>query len=217
MERTIGAEGGPFAWKPFLDAWSAEVLEKLQGPEPKYDLEPEALARGTLTFPGASEEAVAALEARLGTALPASYRAFLAASDGFLQVAMDGEDGKIWGCAEVGWFRDQEPEWLAAWEDTGVGVPEAPDALYYVYGPEQDPVHLRRGYLRGCLAISQGIDSSIYLLNPHVRSIDGEWEAWYFANWLPGANRYRSFAEMMQVERVRVLENLRASLGYRKG
>jgi hypothetical protein len=29
---------------------------------------------------------------------------------------------------------------------------------------------------------------------------DGEWEAWFFANWLPGANRYRSFWEMLQTE-----------------
>jgi hypothetical protein len=28
-----------------------------------------------------------------------------------------------------------------------------------------------------------------------------EWEAWFFANWLPGAARYRSFREMMKAER----------------
>jgi hypothetical protein len=25
----------------------------------------------------------------------------------------------------------------------------------------------------------------------------GEWEAWYFAPWMPGANRYRSFWDLM--------------------
>jgi hypothetical protein len=29
---------------------------------------------------------------------------------------------------------------------------------------------------------------------------DGEWEAWFFANWLPGATRYRSFQGMMEPE-----------------
>jgi HEAT repeats len=29
---------------------------------------------------------------------------------------------------------------------------------------------------------------------------DGEWEAWFFANWLPGAMRYRSFADWMRQE-----------------
>jgi hypothetical protein len=35
---------------------------------------------------------------------------------------------------------------------------------------------------------------------------DGEWEAWFFANWLPGASRYRSFAEMMEAERQNFLD-----------
>ena len=43
-------------------------------------------------------------------------------------------------------------------------------------------------------------DSAIYLLNPKVVTPDGEWEAWFFANWLPGAARYRSFVELMQAE-----------------
>lgn len=28
---------------------------------------------------------------------------------------------------------------------------------------------------------------------------DGEWEAWFFAAWMPGARRYRSFHDMIQV------------------
>jgi hypothetical protein len=43
-------------------------------------------------------------------------------------------------------------------------------------------------------------DSAVYLLNPQVVSEDGEWDAWFFANWLPGATRYRSFAEMILKE-----------------
>ena len=35
---------------------------------------------------------------------------------------------------------------------------------------------------------------------------EGEWEAWFFANWLPGATRYHSFAELMQQERLGFLE-----------
>ncbi len=42
--------------------------------------------------------------------------------------------------------------------------------------------------------------SAIYLLNPQVVTEEGEWEAWFFANWLPGAARYRSFQEMMEAE-----------------
>ena len=50
------------------------------------------------------------------------------------------------------------------------------------------------------LEISDESDSAIYLLNPEVVTAEGEWEAWLFANWLPGASRYRSFAELMEAE-----------------
>ena len=60
-----------------------------------------------------------------------------------------------------------------------------------------DPINLRREYLEHTLEISTHGDSSVYLLNPKVVGTDSEWEAWFFANWSPGADRYRSFAEMM--------------------
>jgi hypothetical protein len=48
------------------------------------------------------------------------------------------------------------------------------------------------------LEVSDIGDSAILLLNPEVVTPDGEWEAWDFANWHPGAVRYRSFWDMMQ-------------------
>ena len=41
-------------------------------------------------------------------------------------------------------------------------------------------------------------DSAIYLLNPRVVAEDGEWEAWHHAHWIPGADRYPSFAHLMR-------------------
>lgn len=67
-------------------------------------------------------------------------------------------------------------------------------------GDGQDPVLFCVEYLQSMLEISEEGDSAIYLLNPNVVTPGGEWEAWFFANWLPGANRYRSFWEMMQAE-----------------
>ena len=69
-----------------------------------------------------------------------------------------------------------------------------------MYGQEQDPITLRVEYLQTALQISDVGDSSIYLLNPQVVTEEGEWEAWFFANWLPGAARYRSFQELMKEE-----------------
>ena len=74
------------------------------------------------------------------------------------------------------------------------------DEEYLVYGKTQDPARFRVEYLESALEISDTGDSAIYLLNPKVVTPDGEWEAWLFANWLPGAIRYRSFAELMEAE-----------------
>lgn len=50
------------------------------------------------------------------------------------------------------------------------------------------------------MEISDLGDSAIYLLNPLAISPEGEWEAWFFANWNPGAVRYRSFWELILAE-----------------
>lgn len=94
-------------------------------------------------------------------------------------------------------------DWLDAWEDGAKAYGEAipvSDEEYFVYGPEQDSCKFRDEYWRATLAISGIGDSAIYLLNPLVVTTDGEWEAWCFANWFPGARRHRTFWELMQYE-----------------
>lgn len=90
--------------------------------------------------------------------------------------------------------------------DSQLKTPSIADEEYFVYGEAQDCSNLRVEYLQTALEISDLGDSAIYLLNPQVITADGEWEAWFFCNWLPGADRYRSFREMMQAEYKNVLE-----------
>jgi HEAT repeat protein len=70
---------------------------------------------------------------------------------------------------------------------------------YFNYS-QQDSVHFDVKHLAQALCISDVGDSAVLLLNPMVVWPDGEWEAWFFANWLPGATRYRSFADWMHHE-----------------
>jgi hypothetical protein len=46
------------------------------------------------------------------------------------------------------------------------------------------------------LQISEARDGEVYLLNPSVEAA-GEWEAWHFANHVPGETRYTSFLELI--------------------
>lgn len=133
---------------------------------------------------GATEEQIAAAEARLGVHLPPSYRAFLAEppeAEPYLPVG------------DVDWFRTREADWLTGFLE-GVRADGRPGPM-----PDEDPTdpaRFRFDQLGGTLAITETVDQRIFLLNPAVISADGEWEAWDFANWYPGAYRFSTFAEL---------------------
>jgi len=158
---------------------------------------PKQASEGTgSTREGASVEQLALAEKRLGVSLPPSYRTFLEATNGCLT----GGDFiyEMWPVETIDWFMKLEPQWVEAY--TGPGLPDEPtvsDDKYFVYGPKQDPAYLPVEYLTTALQISPTGDNAVYLLNPRVVSEAGEWEAWFFANWLPGATRYHSFLDMM--------------------
>ncbi len=67
---------------------------------------------------------------------------------------------------------------------------------YFAY--DEQPFFDER-HLSASLKIADPIaaDSAIYVLNPQAVAEDGEWEAWIHAHWIPGAERYPSFAHLM--------------------
>lgn len=205
-----------FDWENFLKQWSEEVFSILspvqkQNPSSLWELEKEFFHHQTLLKPPATALQIETLENRLNTTLPQSYLDFLAVSNGWLQLGMDVDDGLLWSTEDVKWFREQDPQWLEAWCYDN----EVCDRIYFVYGEKQDCVHIRTEYLPSTLAISNSIESAVYLLNPEIITEEGEWEAWYFCNALPGANRYPSFLEMMIGEKERIMNNLRESVNFR--
>lgn len=156
----------------------------------------EQLTANWLGRPAATESELVAVEQRLLCKLPPSYRSFLATSNGFGPISPFIYD--LCSTAEVNWLVDEEPELVELWEkDPILDDPELADNPYLLYDGNQFEGTLRPGHLRQCLMISYWGDAGFLALNP-VQQQDGEWEAWHFANWLPGAVRYRSFAELMQ-------------------
>ena len=183
-------------WRPFLETWSRELIEA--GAHP--DLPSEVVESGWLGFPGATDEQLAVLEARLGVGLPPSYRAFLRVSNGWRQTGTS--IWRMWSTEEIDWFRVRNAEWIDAYVSPfgGLDPPSMAYEEYLVYDETQDPARFRVEYLESALEVSDTGDSAIYLLSPKVVTPEGEWEAWLFANWLPGASRHRSFAALMQAE-----------------
>lgn len=156
----------------------------------------EQLTANWLGRTAATESELVAVEQRLLCRLPSSYRSFLATSNGFGPISPFIYD--LCSTAEVNWLVDEEPKLVELWEkDPILDDPELADNPYLLYDGNQFEGTLRPGHLRQCLMISHWGDAGFLALNP-VQQQNGEWEAWHFANWLPGAVRYRSFAELMQ-------------------
>lgn len=147
-------------------------------------------------FPPAAEAEVRELEERLGVQLPPSYRQFLLFANGW----GGDDDCRLLRVAEIGRLRDVDPVIAEIWSRP---KPEnswsVPDELYFVYGAEQDSIHFRGEYVRDTLLIGYWDDGTA-LLNPHVRTTEGEWEAWHLAPSLPGATRYPSFWDLAMDE-----------------
>ncbi|MDJ0704625.1 MAG: SMI1/KNR4 family protein [Leptolyngbyaceae cyanobacterium MO_188.B28] len=208
-----------FDWESFLRRWSQELIRAM-GDE-QADLPPEALESGWLGYPGATEEQINQAEAHLGMILPPSYRAFLKVTNGWRQTTPLID--RLWSTEEIEWFASRHQDWIDAFleqnqeryspvsenhldANTHLTAPSVSDEEYLVYGEEQDCSKLRVEYLQAALEISDVGESAIYLLNPQVVADDGEWEAWFFGDWLPGADRYPSFRAMMQAEYENFLE-----------
>jgi SMI1 / KNR4 family (SUKH-1) len=202
-----------FDWESFLKRWSQETVEAIASDQNK--LPPSVIKSGWLGYPGATEQQIAEAEARLNITLPPSYKAFLKVTNGWRQTTPF--INKVWSAQKIEWFSVKNQKWIDAFleksghlpaesSNSSSSPPSISDEEYFVYGEKQDCSKLRCEYLQTALEISKRGEGAIYLLNPQVVTPDGEWEAWFFGDWLPGADRYHSFQEMMQAEYENFLE-----------
>lgn len=183
-----------FPWKELLTEWNKELLEDVEFIE---SLPTEVVASGWLGYPGATETEIAEAEARLGRRLPPSCREFFQLTNGWRKTPFVG---KVWSTREIDWFFVRNQQWIDSYLSKYADSSSISDEAYFVYGDAQRDPTIRVEYLQNTLEISDKGDSVIYLLNPQVITDEGEWEAWFFADWLPGAKRYRSFWDLMEGE-----------------
>ncbi len=191
-----------FQWRELMARWSEDILNSRLASQMSYLITPAAVAARWLGYSGATEEQIAAAEARLGIRFPPSYRSFLGLSNGWSVLTYF--TGQLWSTDRVAWFRERNQEWIAIL--TEFGEEDMSDADYAIYGPGQNTESMRTQYLRTALEISNPDyrDSHVYLLNPEIVTTEGEWEAWRLA--AESCRRYRSFWEMMQAEYAQFLK-----------
>ncbi|AEN11300.1 SMI1/KNR4 family protein SUKH-1 [Streptomyces sp. DvalAA-21] len=169
-------------WQSFLDRWNAQwvMAQGLTDPE---EVDEEALAAGGLRFAPADEARTAALEERLGTRLPPSYRAFLQVSDGWRHAG--GFVYLLGVSADVHWHGD------------AMGMkPLYEEQLDERSRPSEI---LLAGMWERALQLALDSDMTDVLLDPGDVDEDGEWAVYVYKGWSGEyPDRYASFAAFMQ-------------------
>ncbi len=138
----------------------------------------------------ATEEQIEKAQKRLGVTLPPSYVSFLRVTNGCGQTTPFID--RVSPIEEVKWFSQENQEWIQAYEPAAL---KKPSKKYFQYAETGAGEHVG-SHFASCLQISDS-DDGVYLLNPKAVTADGEWEAWFFANWVPGALRFPSFEHLM--------------------
>ena len=128
---------------------------------------------------------------------PPSYREFLKVSNGLRPKIYCGL--YFYTVEEIDWYALDEQDWIDALIESNKDF-SVMDEEYFIYGDEQDKENIRPEYLQTALDISSREEGCLYLLNPQIITVDGEWEAWTcdFSSAF-GISRYRSFDEMMNM------------------
>ncbi|HEY0543401.1 MAG TPA: SMI1/KNR4 family protein [Actinoallomurus sp.] len=171
-------------WKPWLSRWSEEWIRSADPAE----VDPEVLRDQWLGFAPATEEAVAAAEARIGMPLPPSFREFLLTTDGWRDA----------GCfvlrmrdtSNLGWLRDIDPFWTEMEEM----FEDEEDAE----GEEARGLGEGNRFGRGLL-ISLEADAGALFLDPGDVDDSGEWAAYSHFSWkAEPPTRFASFTALME-------------------
>ena len=139
-----------------------------------------------------------------GQQLPKSYLDFVAATNGKGWL-LPGDKKRyndnvlqFFALNDVGLFKLKDRVTWKAWADNPTGR-KVENKLYYDYTIKQNLGLFRDEDLNSLVIVGDLGHGAILVLNPKEKTLDGEWEAWYFSTKLAGASRYRSFAELMQL------------------
>ena len=179
-------------WRESIDCWQRSIEA---GSTPQASV---TWSASEAPVEREQEARVVALETRLNMQLPSSYRDFLVVSDGRVKrrTVLPKAPFMFLGTADVALLRVAMPETAGMWKKGGNA--QLSDENYLFYDLRQYRFSYRPEFIDKLLLIGHRGDSAQLLLNPEVRTMDGEWEAWILSSGIPGAVRFPSFAHMVR-------------------
>lgn len=192
-------------WLAFLQCWEKQTVNKLSKQEQLYtDYEKKIFNNKSQSFPSASNSDLDELSKKLKTTLPKSYTDFLSASNGWIQLELDAEDGMILHSKEVALLINKYPDWYKTWSQSDSDLLSIEYLDEY---DEQDTAMYPASALKNSIAISELVDSGLYLLVPNAKNNEDRWEAWFMSSELPGAVRFPNFEYLMKFAYYRSIKN----------
>jgi hypothetical protein len=202
-ERLSGYSASVQDWEAFLGCWFSEASRKAPVGNGQFVTllsKFTHLSKEPQPSTAQIEAGIAHLESRLGLQLPRSYKDFLRAyrpPKYRPHVTRGGSELRvgIYAVEQVDRLASLEPQLIQIAKDVGV---ESIDAIYYVYGTEQDDVAIRTRYRQDAIVIgSHGHEiHDLIVMYPQERTHDGEMEASLIFH--SGEFRAPSFAELMR-------------------
>jgi hypothetical protein len=180
-----------FPWSDLLRRWSVELCNDDSFALTQDDA---VIESGWTGAEPAAENELRDLERRIGQTLPPSYRSFLLTTNGYVP---GSSVSRIRPAREVKPFIDEESDWVDVWIETDTAPMTVAE---HVATRGQDVVNARWQLLSNAIQVSDVFDGAVYLLCPTVVDDEGEWEAWHFASWLPGAARFASWWDLINAE-----------------
>ncbi|MEU1791200.1 SMI1/KNR4 family protein [Streptomyces sparsogenes] len=181
-------------WRPFLQQWSEEWIDS-HDPEKDGELDEAVVRDRWLGFAPASEEEIAAAEARLGRTLPPSLREFLAVTNGWRDAGCFIY--RLAGTAELEWLADTDRSYLIEIYDE-LAEDDTEDDTDGEEEEENADVINEAEVLRRSLLVSLEGDAADVFLDPEDVNERGEWTAYWLASWSgEGLEPFDSFYELM--------------------
>lgn len=203
--RRYGYQGNPDIWAQFLQCWTDESLLAYSKDDNLTEMERTILGRKSQGFPPATREQISNKERELNIEFPNSYKDFLLASNGWLLPNLDNGDGLILPIGKVSYFSEIAPEFYSIVTErlnkrslvSGFSRSEIAENKKD-YTENQNSVLFDDMHFVNSIAISEHVDSGIYLINVHRKTPENELEIWFYSSNHPGVYKFVSFAHLMQ-------------------
>lgn len=196
-------------WERFLTCWEERMLQERTKQKDAMNIPLTSLVARDSEAYTKNIEALDATEKRLNLKLPASYRHFAALTGGYWFDDGEGDQylstksppSHFLPVSAIDLFKDIDKVNWPVWDKNRVPGRRS-NEVYYRYdsfdGGKQDPAQFRDEHLDYLVKIGEFRGGAVVLLNPKEVTSDGEYEVWFIAPYIAGADRYRSFAELMQ-------------------